>query len=48
MHSLVLSLVEAAMIYTSGSQAFFVATTLERFAWLGTHQQRDINKDTYQ
>jgi len=42
------SLVQAAMIYTSGSHVFYVATTLERFTWLGTHQQRDVNKDTYQ
>jgi len=48
MYSRVLSLAQAAVICTIGSQAFFVATILERFDWLGTHQQRDINKDTYQ
>jgi len=27
---------------------FFVVTPLEKFAGLATHQQQDVNKDTYQ
>ena len=32
--------------WTSGSQTFFVATLLEKFAGLATHQQYDVNRDT--
>ena len=31
---------------SSASRTFFVATPLEKFAGIATHQQQDVNKET--